>query len=107
MPALLTRMSRPPSVACVVATRSAISAGLVMSAGWQATFMPLSPASSPASLWSAAPSPSPFTITLQPAPAKARAMARPIPLVDPVTSATLPLSDIKTHFLKKDAAAAA
>jgi hypothetical protein len=40
-------------------------------------------------------------------PAKARAIARPIPLVDPVTSATLPSSDIKTHFLKKDAAAAA
>jgi hypothetical protein len=52
-------------------------------------------------------SPNPFSITLQPSAAKAWATARPIPLVDPVTSAALPSSDIEVHFLKKDAAAEA
>ena len=50
---------------------------------------------------------SPFSITLQPSAAKAWATARPIPLVDPVTSAALPSSDIETHFLKNEAAAEA
>ena len=52
-------------------------------------------------------SPNPFSMTRQPSAAKAWAMARPIPLVDPVTRATLPSSDMKTHFLKSEAAAEA
>src|ERR1700679_283163 len=40
----------------------------------------------------AAASPKPLMTTLQPSLAKALAIARPMPLVDPVTSATLPLS---------------
>ena len=34
-------------------------------------------------------SPNPFSMTFAPTPAKARAMPRPMPLVEPVTSATL------------------
>jgi hypothetical protein len=44
----------------------------------------------------AAASPKPFSMTLQPAAANASAMAWPMPLVEPVTRADLPFSDINS-----------
>src|SRR4051812_23218443 len=106
MPALLTRMSTLPNAALVFATRSAIAAGLVMSAPLYSTFTALLLANSTRCDSITALSPKPLSMTLQPAPANASAMAFPMPLVEPVTMAALPLSDMN-YLLKNDAAAEA
>src|SRR5580704_7962606 len=105
MPALFTRMSTLPNAALVLATRSAIAVGLLMSAPLYSTFTPNFAAVSLRSFSIAAASPKPFSMTLQPSAANASAMAWPMPLVEPVTRADLPLRDMRAHFLKKDAAA--
>src|SRR5712664_3047893 len=92
MPALLTRMSTEPKVFSPSATISAICAGLVMSAGeWTAlTLKSLSMAARSFSMSAGAPMP--LRTILAPAPAKARAYASPMPLVEPVTTAVLPVN---------------
>src|SRR5581483_5114774 len=101
MPALFTRTSTAPNAALVLATRSAIAAGLVMSAALYSTFTPHFFASSIRCVSIAALSPKPFSMTLQPSAANASAMAFPMPLVDPVTMTALPLSDIKLPLEKR------
>src|SRR6266404_1631623 len=92
MPALLTRTSTEPKVFSPSATISAICAGLVMSAGeW--TALTLKSASMLARSFSmSAGAPMPLRTILAPAPAKARAYASPMPLVEPVTTAVLPVN---------------
>src|SRR6266567_2411481 len=91
MPALLTRMSTEPKLFSPSAIISAICAGLVMSAGeW--TALTLKSASMLARSFSmSAGAPMPLRTILAPAPAKARAYASPMPLVEPVTTAVLPV----------------
>src|ERR1700722_8307804 len=91
MPALLTRMSTEPNVFSASAIISAISAGLVMSAGeWMAlTLKSVSIADRSFSISAGAPMP--LMTILAPALAKARAYANPMPLVEPVTTAVLPV----------------
>src|ERR1700704_3056955 len=92
MPALLTRMSTEPNVLSPSAIISAISAGFVMSAG-ECTALTLKSVSMPERSRSmSAGTPMPLITTLAPAPAKARAYASPMPLVDPVTTAVLPVN---------------
>ena len=70
---------------------SAISAGLVMSAG-ECTALTLKSVSMPERSFSmSAGAPMPLRTMLAPAPAKARAYASPMPLVEPVTTAVLPV----------------
>src|SRR6202161_3362909 len=92
MPALLTRMSTDPKVFSPSAIMPAISAGLVMSAGeWIAlTLKSLSIAARSRSMSAGAPMP--LMTMLAPALAKARAYANPMPLVEPVTTAVLPVN---------------
>src|SRR6185437_3025031 len=98
MPALLTRTSTEPNVFSPSAIISAISAGLVISAGeW--TALTLKSVSMPARSFSmSAGIPMPLRTILAPAPAKARAYARPMPLVEPVTTAVLPVN-VPIHSL--------
>ena len=75
-----------------MATRSAISAGFVMSAPEYFALMPNS-FSRPERIASIASlSPKPLSMMLAPSAASARAVASPMPEVEPVTSAVLPLS---------------
>src|ERR1035438_311457 len=92
MPALLTRTSTEPKVFSPSATISAISAGLVMSAG-ECTALTLKSVSiAERSFSMSAGAPMPLITTLAPAAAKARAYASPMPLVEPVTTAVLPVN---------------
>ena len=92
MPALLTRISTEPNVFSPSAIISAISAGLVMSAG-ECTALTLKSVSMPERSRSmSAGAPKPLITILAPAPAKARAIASPMPLVEPVTTAVLPVN---------------
>src|SRR4051794_26244676 len=91
MPALLTRMSTAPKVLSPSLTISATSAGLVMSAG-ECTALTLNSLSMLARSFSmSAGAPMPLSTILAPSAAKARAIASPMPLVDPVTTAVLPV----------------
>src|SRR5580704_17849203 len=92
MPALMTRTSTYPKAFSPRAIMPAISAGLVMSAGeWIAlTLKSLSMAARSLSISAGAPMP--LMTMLAPAPAKARAYANPMPLVEPVTTAVLPVN---------------
>jgi hypothetical protein len=92
MPALLTSTSTDPKVFSPSATISAISAGLVMSAG-ECTALTLKSVSiAERSFSMSAGTPMPLSTILAPARAKARAYANPMPLVEPVTTAVLPVS---------------
>ena len=91
MPALLTRMSGPPKAEAARPTRSAISAGLVMSAGEKSARTPNSVSMAARAASISSPGPKPLRTTFAPSAAKARAQARPMPLVEPVTRADLPL----------------
>src|SRR6266403_5671894 len=92
MPALLTRTSTEPNVFSPSAIIPAISAGLVMSAG-ECTALTLKSAAMPERSFSmSAGAPMPLRTILAPAPAKARAYASPMPLVEPVTTAVLPVN---------------
>src|SRR5437868_1882668 len=92
MPALLTRTSTDPNVFSPSAIISAISPGLVMSAG-ECTALTLKSTSMLARSFSmSAGAPMPLRTMLAPAPAKARAYASPMPLVEPVTTAVLPVN---------------
>jgi hypothetical protein len=85
-------MSTAPNVFSPSAIISAISAGLVISAG-ECTALTLKSFSMPErSLSMSAGAPMPLSTTLAPAPAKVRANASPMPLVDPVTTAVLPVN---------------
>src|SRR4051812_46161188 len=91
MPALLTRMSTAPKVLSPSLTISATSLGFDMSAG-ECTALTLNPLSMPARSFSiSAGVPMPLSTMLAPSAAKARAIASPMPLVDPVTTAVLPV----------------
>src|ERR1700710_443281 len=99
MPALLTRTSTEPNVFSPSATISAISAGLVMSAG-ECTALTLKSVSMAARSFSmSAGAPMPLRTILAPALAKARAYANPMPLVEPVTTAVLPVNVAITSLL--------
>src|SRR3954470_9567118 len=88
MPALLTRMSGPPSSSAQRFIIRSISSGLDMSAP------SCSAPSSSHSRAIAEASPKPLIISFAPSDASALAIARPIPEVDPVNSATLSFSVI-------------
>jgi hypothetical protein len=90
IPALLTRISSRPACATVAAIISAIELGLVMSAGEKLAFTPNSATICSRVRSISAARPRPFSTTSAPAAASARAIPRPMPLVDPVISATLP-----------------
>ena len=99
MPALLTRMSTAPKVFSPSATISAISAGLVMSAG-ECTALTLKSVSiAERSFSMSAGAPMPLSTTLAPALANARAYANPMPLVEPVTTAVLPVNIVAISSL--------
>src|SRR6266404_1968348 len=92
MPALLTRTSTDPKLFSPSAIITAISPGLVMSAG-ECTALTLKSASMLARSFSmSAGAPMPLRTMLAPALAKARAYASPMPLVEPVTTAVLPVN---------------
>ena len=95
MPALFTSTSTRPKLAIAVSIISAMEAGFDMSAPEYST---LTPKSAIARLAAAISSglPKPFRMTEEPAPASARAMPSPMPLVEPVTNDTFPLSDCAT-----------
>src|SRR5215467_11387574 len=95
MPALLTRMSTDPNVVSAVLIMAAISAGLVMSAGEYIALTPNSFSIPARSFSISAGVPKPLMVTLAPSCAKARAIARPMPEVDPVTTAFFPFSMIR------------
>src|SRR4051794_38007988 len=90
MPALFTRMSSRPCRASSAAIIAEIAAGSDMSALEQlvgtanSRAMPCSVAATSSG------GPKPFSTMVAPAAARLRAMPRPIPLVEPVTSATRP-----------------
>ena len=85
-------MSSEPKLFSRVCTMSAISAGLVMSAGEYIALTPKSFSMPLRSFSIAALSPKPLMVTLAPCSASARAMPRPMPEVEPVTSADFPFS---------------
>src|SRR6202023_3681080 len=89
MPALLTRISTEPKVFSPSAIISAISAGLVMSAGEWIALTLKSVSIAERSFSMSAGAPMPLMTMLAPALAKARAYANPIPLVAAVTTAVL------------------
>src|SRR6266851_3675017 len=91
IPALLTRMSQAPSALSASATIARISAGFDISAGEYATLMRYFSARPARSFSISAWSPKPLSRRLQPCSASAVAMPRPMPLVEPVTMADLPL----------------
>src|SRR3954469_9557419 len=92
MPALLTSISTDPKVSWPSAIIFAISSGLDMSAGELTAFTLKSFSMLERSCSMSAGVPNPLITTLAPALAKARAHANPMPLVDPVTTADLPVS---------------
>jgi hypothetical protein len=92
MPALLTRMSSRPDVCRVFSIISRIAAGFDMSAGEKVTRTLKSTAIFACTSATSSGLPKPLRTISEPAAAKARAMAKPIPLVEPVTSDTLPAS---------------
>src|SRR5215470_11449099 len=101
MPALLTSTSTEPNVDSAVRIISAISAGLVMSAGeWIA--LTENSFSMPARSFSiAALSPKPLITMLAPSRAMARAMPSPIPEVEPVTTAVFCFNMALTCLLER------
>src|SRR5262245_35923254 len=90
MPALLTRMSSRPDACSVFSIISRIAAGFDMSAGEYDTRTLNSAATFACTSAISSGLPKPLRTISEPAAAKARAMPRPIPLVEPVTSDTLP-----------------
>src|SRR5436305_1461160 len=92
MPALLTRMSSRPDVCRVFSIISPIAAGLDMSADEKVTRTLKSAAILACTSATSSGLPKPLRTISEPAAAKARAMPKPIPLVDPVISDTLPAS---------------
>ena len=92
IPALLTRIFTVPNVAVAFSTNPAISSGLVISAPQYDARTRCSVSMAVRNPSMASSSPKPLSIKLQPAPARAWAMASPIPLVEPVTIADLPVS---------------
>src|ERR1700682_3202204 len=91
MPALLTRISTEPKVFSPSAIISAISPGLLMSAGEWTALTLKSVSMPPRSFSMSAGAPMPLRTILAPALAKVRAYASPMPLVEPVTTAVLPV----------------
>src|ERR1700686_18007 len=92
MPALFTRISRLPNPSCVFFTMPATWSGLLKSAPSYRTFTENS-AANPLRSFSISPaSPKPFSMISAPSAASARAIPSPIPLVEPVTNATLPFN---------------
>jgi hypothetical protein len=89
MPALLTSTSMPPCAAqrCISVS---ISATRVRSPPSNSTRTPYSSAMPARSRSMSAASPNPFRTMSLPREASARAMPSPMPLVEPVTSASLP-----------------
>src|SRR5687768_5783524 len=69
-----------------------------MSAPWKNALTPWSRASRARSFSISAASPNPFSITFTPSRASASAIARPMPLVEPVTTALLPTSSLPIAF---------
>src|SRR3954464_1479435 len=91
MPALLTRMSTEPKVLSPSLTISATSLAFDMSAG-ECTALTLNSLSMPERSFSmSSDAPMPLSTMLAPSAANARAIASPMPLVDPVTTAVLPV----------------
>ena len=89
MPALLTRMSSPPNAARVRRTSPAAPSGCIRSAPSCRTRHAVRGDAVHGRLDRLG-RPNPFSMTSAPSRASACAMPRPIPLVDPVTSATRP-----------------
>jgi hypothetical protein len=85
-------MSTEPSSRSADMNMSAISAGLVMSAGEYSALTRNSLAIAARSFSISVTAPKPLISTLAPSLAKARAIPSPIPEVEPVTTAFLPLS---------------
>src|SRR6266566_7036536 len=92
MPALLTRMSTRPDVCRVFSIISRIATGFDMSAGEKDTRTLKSEAIFACTSATSSGLPKPLRTISEPEAAKARAMPKPIPLVDLVTSDTLPAS---------------
>src|SRR6516164_5709145 len=92
IPALLTRMSSRPNICSVCSIISRIAAGFDISAGENDTRTLKSEAILACTSAISSGLPKPLRTISEPAAAKALAMPRPIPLVDPVTSDTLPAS---------------
>src|SRR5947209_11775 len=93
MPALLTSTSTLPSSSAQRFIMRSISAGFDISApSW------IAPSSSHSRSISAA-SPKPLIISFAPSAASALAIARPIPEVEPVTSATFPRRNMCVSFV--------
>src|SRR3974390_3524321 len=90
MPALLTSTSTEPKLFSPSATISAISGGLLISAGEYAALTLKSVSMRERSFSMSAGVPKPLMTTLAPAPAKPRAIANPVPRGEPVTTAVLP-----------------
>src|SRR5471030_2209953 len=98
-PKLLTRMSSPPNVSTVRETIDATPSAVARSAATASTRAgPLAPASalSSAAASCSFASPRAQIVTRQPSATSARAVARPSPLLDPVTIATLSVSSRST-----------
>src|SRR3954464_8667326 len=88
-PALFTRMSTAPNLSIAFFIIAAIAAGFVMSAPSYTTCTPFFAARSFRSASICAASPKPFNTILAPSTANRVAMPRPMPDVEPVTSAVL------------------
>ena len=93
MPALLTRTSTPPSSVVARFIIATIVSGFVMSAGSNSTLTRCSEARRERSRSISAASPKPFRMRFAPSCASRVAMPRPMPEVDPVTSAVLPAKE--------------
>src|SRR5471030_2666239 len=93
MPALFTSTSIAPNCSVAKANMASISADFDISAPWCTAFTPCCSICAMAP-WMTAESPKPFKTRFAPACASAVATPRPIPLVDPVTSAVLPASGV-------------
>ena len=99
MPALLTSISTDPNAFSASVIMDAISSGFNIFAGENSTFT-LKSASIAARISSFSSGvPKPLITTLAPCSAKPRAIAKPIPEVEPVITAFLPVSII--HYLMK------
>src|SRR5215469_119710 len=91
IPALFTRMSTRPNLRVATSIISETSACCDRSAGLNATSTSNFSAMSFCSASMADASPKPFSMILQPPDASAWAIPSPMPLVDPVTIAVIPL----------------
>ena len=112
VPALLTRMSRPPKRATVSATHDRASSGLPTWAAVQATRSSGAPAAtSPAAASARSSAVRDVIITFAPASTNREAMPRPMPRLPPVMSAVFPLSSSSIaralHGCRRCAASAA